>query len=396
MRTLTHVLVFSAVASGVLLGVADVPAPAINLATGWSGTLRVVEDIDYTFPPGNDGLVVHVVYQDEATYTLSGETTPDGLHVARMTGSGVGRYTGTRPAGCVAPQDPYYQWSYDGAAAVSVSFANGKWVVAPRQVTTTYTSVVRWSACGLPDQTLTYSLPAPIGLQDPPRGLLTQGKPGSRNSTSLSGSETVLFAPPFALPTLTIGTAVLTWSLSRPAPGGHVSVEPAPGRGPGKTKPPGARRFTPVTAGESIPRGTIVDVSNGSGITITDSKGQKSVFYGEKDAVPSLFVYAGVRAGFVELQLTGGSFKACKPRPPRHAAAQKGKPVRRLWGKGKGAFRTKGRYASAAVRGTWWLTTDYCGSTTVRVKEGVMTVQDLVEKRTVVVRAGKTYSAAAP
>jgi hypothetical protein len=397
MRSLAHPLIVITLVSGALIAAADARTPARTLATGWSGTLRVVDDINHTFPPGNEGLVVHVDYHDEATYTLTGETTPDGLHVARMTGTGVGRYTGTRPFGCVAPQDPYYQWAYDGPATVSVSYANGRWVVSPQKVTATYTSVVRWSACGQPDQTLTYSLPAPLSLQDPPRGLEPQGQAGSQTATSISGSESVAFAPPFALPTLEIGTAVLTWSLSRPAqkpPPGHVSVGPAPGRPPGKVKRPGATSFEPVAVGQSIPRGTIVDVSQGAGVTIADAKGRSSVFYGEKDAVPSLFVYAGVVAGFVELRLSGGNFKACKARALQETALRK--PVRRLWGKGKGSFRTKGRYASAAVRGTWWLTADYCDRTLVSVKQGVMTVRDLVRKKTVIVPAGKSYSASAP
>ena len=80
-------------------------------------------------------------------------------------------------------------------------------------------------------------------------------------------------------------------------------------------------------------------------------------------------------------------------REARGTGARAKKPVRRLWGKGKGSFRTKGRYIAAATRGTWWLTEDFCDRSVVTVKEGAMTVRDLVKKKTVVVKAGKSYVA---
>ena len=66
-------------------------------------------------------------------------------------------------------------------------------------------------------------------------------------------------------------------------------------------------------------------------------------------------------------------------RPERPAGEEK--PIRRLWGKGKGRFRTRGRYASGTVRGTNWLTQDFCEGTRPRVVEGVVLVYDLVAKK---------------
>jgi hypothetical protein len=43
-----------------------------------------------------------------------------------------------------------------------------------------------------------------------------------------------------------------------------------------------------------------------------------------------------------------------------------------------------------------WLTEDYCNGTLIRVREGSVTVRDLVKKRTVVVAAGRSYFAEAP
>ena len=50
----------------------------------------------------------------------------------------------------------------------------------------------------------------------------------------------------------------------------------------------------------------------------------------------------------------------------RSAAATK-KKQRHLWGDGKGAFRTTGKYSSATVRGTKWLVQDSCAGTLTRV-----------------------------
>lgn len=188
--------------------------------------------------------------------------------------------------------------------------------------------------------------------------------------------------------------AAIRGTLTSPGQKGAINAGPAPGRPPGLVKPPNSNTPSPITSGQTLPPGTIVDVSKGAGVTLTDPKGREAVFYGERDTVPSLFVYAGVIGGFVELRLAGGNFKSC-PKRSVQASSKPAKPVRRLWGKGKGSFRTKGRYVTAAVRGTWWLTEDFCDRSVVTVKEGMMTVRDLVRKKTVVVRAGKTYTAKA-
>jgi hypothetical protein len=79
-------------------------------------------------------------------------------------------------------------------------------------------------------------------------------------------------------------------------------------------------------------------------------------------------------------------------RCPRRLAATK-PPVRHLWGRGKGRFRTMGRYASASVRGTVWLTSDTCTLTLIRVRSGRVDVFDLVRRRAVTVTVGKSYTA---
>jgi hypothetical protein len=81
-----------------------------------------------------------------------------------------------------------------------------------------------------------------------------------------------------------------------------------------------------------------------------------------------------------------------KARLRARAAARK-RVLRTLWGSGKGRFRTRGRHAAATVRGTVWNVEDRCGATVVRVKEGVVDVEDLDTGRTVAVEAGEQYVA---
>jgi hypothetical protein len=169
---------------------------------------------------------------------------------------------------------------------------------------------------------------------------------------------------------------------------------PAPGYPRGKVKLPGGRAFSPVMPGQTLPYGTVIDVSQGAGVSLTDGAKGKLTIYGQRDGVPSIVTLAKV-GGLVELRLTGGSFKACAKRGLAAAGARE-KPVRRVWGKGTGKFRTKGRFASAAIRGTWWLTEDYCTHTLVRVRQGSVTVRDFVKAKTVVVRAPKSYRARKP
>ena len=118
-----------------------------------------------------------------------------------------------------------------------------------------------------------------------------------------------------------------------------------------------------------------------------------------------IFKQGGGKTPVTTLRLSGGSFAACgsKRAKAKHvrsvlsvaSAAQrkrtKGrKPPRKLWGDGRGRFRTKGRYGAATVRGTKWLTADRCNGTLVRVERGKVDVDDLIRPRVKVkrVRAG--------
>ena len=154
---------------------------------------------------------------------------------------------------------------------------------------------------------------------------------------------------------------------------------------------PGSRRFTALTDAQNIPVGALVDTRNGT-VRLTsarDAQGasQTGEFY------EGVFQIRQKKASgaVTDLALRGGSFARC----PRRARASAGRTVRKLWGKGSGKFRTTGRFSSATIRGTTWLTTDRCDGTLTRVTEGSVTVRDLVRRRNIVVAAPKSYFARA-
>jgi hypothetical protein len=96
--------------------------------------------------------------------------------------------------------------------------------------------------------------------------------------------------------------------------------------------------------------------------------------------------------GLTELRLKGGKFGKCRARGGRASAAAS-RTIRRVSANAKGRFRTRGRGSAATVRGTVWTMSDRCDGTLTSVKRGRVAVRDFRRKRTVVVRAGKSYLA---
>jgi hypothetical protein len=159
---------------------------------------------------------------------------------------------------------------------------------------------------------------------------------------------------------------------------------------------PGSNRFVPLTANTPLPVGTTIDTRRGRvRLQAARSGGgtDTAVFYS------GIFRFFQTRAAgsVTELRLSGGNFKTCPvgQRQPSAVGGTPKRPVRRLWGDGKGRFRTRGRFGSAAVRGTRWLTVDRCDGTLIQVSVGRVTVRDFTRRRTVIVVAGRSYLAPA-
>jgi hypothetical protein len=172
-----------------------------------------------------------------------------------------------------------------------------------------------------------------------------------------------------------------------PTPGQNVNA--APVRGVVLVREPGTGRFVPLTAADQLPIGTQVDTTNGA-ILLTAARA--GGFTDMSEFFDGLFTIQQASAtALTELELNGGDF-SCVATAFSWQAKNK-KPIRRLWGSGKGKYRTRGRYSSATVRGTRWKTEDRCDGTLTLVEEGTIAVRDFVRNADVILRAGQSYLA---
>jgi hypothetical protein len=173
-----------------------------------------------------------------------------------------------------------------------------------------------------------------------------------------------------------------------PEPGKSVVVTPA--EGTILVRRPGTTTFEPLGVSTTIPFGSEVDARNGkvrlTSLPTAGAPPETADFY------DGLFTIHRV-GGFVELRLSE-KLTDCKPAKKTRASASQKKPKsRKLWGDGKGKFRTKGQYSSATIGGTKWLVQDTCTTTLTRVAQGVVAVKDFAKRKTVLVKAPKRYTA---
>jgi uncharacterized repeat protein (TIGR01451 family) len=160
------------------------------------------------------------------------------------------------------------------------------------------------------------------------------------------------------------------------------STDAAPVAGTVLVKLPGSNVFVALSTAENIPMGSTIDATNGTvAITVALPNGTTET----GDFYDGEFVVTQAADGRVFETLTGGSFVGCPVAGKTHkhkkgeirlAAAKKKSTtvVRQLWGNAHGDFTTKGRYGSAAVSGTIWLTQDRCDGTYFKVTKDTIVV----------------------
>ncbi len=182
----------------------------------------------------------------------------------------------------------------------------------------------------------------------------------------------------------TVGAAFLP-----PPPTGGESTNVVVARGTVLVKVPGSETFVELDGAAQVPIGSQLDTTAGA-VDVTVSRGatlDTSQFY---DGVFTVLQQSSSSLG--EIRLEGGDFLQCLgPRSFRTLA--KRRPVRKVWGTGKGRFRTRGQVAAATVRGTKWLTQDLCEGTLVTVQEGTVVVRDFARNRNITLKAGRSYLA---
>ena len=148
----------------------------------------------------------------------------------------------------------------------------------------------------------------------------------------------------------------------------HKTVVVRPISGKVRVRLKGARRFVDLSSIDDIPLGATIDVKQGrielASVPSRTARREKVQLYG------GLFQVAQPRRDHrVHAQRAAGAVQEARAR----AAATKPKS-RKLWGDGKGKFRTRGQYSAATVRGTQWLVQDSCAGTLTRVTQGSVLV----------------------
>jgi len=167
------------------------------------------------------------------------------------------------------------------------------------------------------------------------------------------------------------------------------------------TRCKGGKKFKPLAGADQIEVGCEVDTRKGT-VELTSATGKKNRTQSASFRSGVFKVSQKKGRPEVELALTG------KLRCPKKAKGRSlfgtgfsssatisnNSSSRKLWGKGKGNYKTKGSKGSATVRGTEWLTEDRCDGTTLfRVRSGVVMVRDFAKKKTIKLKAGKSYVA---
>jgi hypothetical protein len=226
---------------------------------------------------------------------------------------------------------------------------------------------------------------------------------GVRDGGEPQQTTTVTWTPP---PPPVPGKSVVAKVVS-----GTVFVKYPPGYVPRAAAAP-PKGFVPFKGSANIPVGSQLDTSKGrvaltSAADTAGAKTQTADFYqgifAVKQSVPKKKP-AKPKALTTDLVMKGQvAGSQCAPLKGARAAATDAKKKKKgpkavlgkLWGNGKGKFRTNGKYSSATVRGTVWLVEDRCEGTFTKVRRGAVQVRDLRRKKTVTVKAGHTYLARA-
>ncbi len=228
---------------------------------------------------------------------------------------------------------------------------------------------------------ITFDSPAPLGATEGPPQVFMRYLGGEVAGGDTSSDPFADLSEPQVGKTANAGVVSGTVYITLPASGKEKLSAAAKKRRRVKLKNP-----------RQIPLGSILDTTRGRVLLETAVGTSKPGVTQTVQAYSGQFSLAqrGSRSlPITEMVMTG----------PLSCSSSKGKlsPARsrsrRLWGSGKGRYRTRGRNSSATVRGTIWLTKDNCDTTTTSVKQGTVVVRDFGKRKNVTVKAGQRYVA---
>lgn len=194
-----------------------------------------------------------------------------------------------------------------------------------------------------------------------------------------------------------------------PVAGETVNLEPV--EGTVELQCPGEDEASRLTSFKQVPLGCLVNTRHGV-VDLTASKGQSGELQGGH-FWGGVFITSQEAGDNKEVELKLAGRRMCERRGVGHrlekahrraqassqqmaTASRRRRHGRKLWGSGKGNFKTSGSYGSATVRGTTWLVVDRCDSSTlIKVGEGTVWVRDFVKGKSLTLTTGQQYIAKA-
>ena len=200
------------------------------------------------------------------------------------------------------------------------------------------------------------------------------GAPPSAPASSPSITTTSPAPPPSVVstgpPPASKAKPVITGTvrLAPPLPGKSADVTPISGTV--FVRLPQSATFVQLSKPTSVPFGSTIDTRAG-GVTLTAALPKGATQTGRFS--DGEFVLAQASDGTVTLTLAGGSFSPCPAPGASSSSAPRALPtavIRELSGDARGKFVTKGRYATAAVSASEWMTADRCDGTYAGVTTG--------------------------
>lgn len=209
----------------------------------------------------------------------------------------------------------------------------------------------------------------------------------------------------------------LTSTGEPPPPSLRASLVLDPIEGQTRFRSRGSATFQTLRVDENVPTGSLIDSSKSEVQVSVQSSRAGGVDRVQLSKGPFLARQLTGDRPITELELknppprcpstkakkSGARSAALRGGPLARVASLRGGPLaraaskkrRRLFARGRGRFRTRGRYGSGTKRGTVFLTEDRCNGTLFKVDEGRIAVRDFVTGKTIIVRAGQRYFARA-
>lgn len=222
---------------------------------------------------------------------------------------------------------------------------------------------------------LSWALTVPAG------GTVTR----SLSTTFSPSGQTQQVAPPVFARAVDVGVVRGTVTVGVPSSAGAASGTPATSA---------ARvTFVRLRGTRQIPVGAFLNTRRGT-VRLASATSTGALQTGDFNGGVFQVRQARSNRGLTDINLSGSSFRGCSARGSR-AGASSSRVVRRVRGRARGRFRTRGRYSAATVRGTTWTVTDRCDGTLTSVATGRVVVHDNRKRRNVIVRAHRSYLARA-